>query len=328
MIPNKIVILMSTYNGERYLRAQIESIIHQTYSDWTLIIRDDGSTDRTQAIIQAFVKRDARICVCHNAPGNLKTAQSFSVLLDHFLQHTDADYVCFADQDDVWQENKLDSQIDQLQRLTTTYGTNTPALVFSDATVVTANLETIHPSFLQFSHLTLPVGRYLPKLLVSNYMPGCTIAMNRALASASYPIPQKAIMHDWWVALCAASLGQIAFIDKTLLFYRQHENNIIGVMGYKNKLRWMLTRKNFLVQNYLQQKNLFLQRIAQANALLLHLKAITTAKKIALFASLNEKNTLSRLILVCRERFLPDGLARKLMFLYCCIGQIKNEKNN
>src|SRR5579883_1649777 len=144
---DSILILMSTYQGERYLSAQLDSIIAQTHKQWTLLIRDDGSSDGTLSIIRRYMEQDGRIQLMTDSRGNLKPAQSFSVLMEKALQREEP-FICFSDQDDVWREEKLALQMAELKKMMKEYGDKKPLLVFSDLCVVDENLKVIHPSYL------------------------------------------------------------------------------------------------------------------------------------------------------------------------------------
>lgn len=311
----KVIILMSTYNGERFLTEQIESIRQQTFSNWQLWIRDDGSTDHTIAIIKRFSELDSRILFLTDTLGNLKPSQSFSVLLNHFLQK-DGEFVFFADQDDVWLENKLEIQVEKLQEMTEQFGKNTPALVFSDLKVVDATLEVLHPSFLQFEHLFPNSEQPLNKLLIHNYIPGCVSGINRSLARLAYPIPEAALMHDWWCALCAAATGNIAFIPQATLLYRQHSANDIGAQGYQNKLKKILfSWKAWKARWRYQQESLY-KRWQQADALQGRLQSVKVSSNVVdKFCSFIRVSPLLRPYFFYKNRFIPDGIMRKLSLI-------------
>ncbi|TAK73905.1 MAG: glycosyltransferase family 2 protein, partial [Gammaproteobacteria bacterium] len=258
-----ILILMSTYQGEQYLAAQLDSIIAQTHTQWRLLIRDDGSTDGTVDIIKRYVERDARIRLMADDLGNLKPAQSFSVLMEKALLEKEP-FICFADQDDVWREEKLSLQVKALKELEEIHGENIPLLVFSDLCVVDANLSTIHPSYLKFEKLSANLVSSLQTLLIYNYVTGCAAAMNRALLALATPVPEKALMHDWWCALCAASEGKLGFIEQATLYYRQHEKNDSGSKGFYSKLKSLKLNPNSLLKRFTQAKKL-LSRMNKSN---------------------------------------------------------------
>lgn len=237
-----VLILLSTYNGERYLADQLNSIIAQSFSSWTLLIRDDGSNDKTLALIEKYAALDTRIKLCQDNLGNLNSRASFSVLMRHAVSHQ-PDYVFFADQDDVWLPGKLEISIATLRLLEQQHGKQTPALVHSDLRVVDQQLNIIHHSYLNYEGLTRNTLNPASTLLINNYVTGCTMGINRALLEVATPVPAAAFMHDWWCALCAATTGHIGFVDEATMLYRQHGNNSIGSSGLFGKIKDLVTLK-------------------------------------------------------------------------------------
>ena len=224
-----IHILMSTYNGARYLAEQIDSILAQTYTDWRLYIRDDGSTDDTLRIVQNYAKKDKRITVLEDSD-NLGACRSF----ERLLQTSDgAEYYAFADQDDVWRPDKLAILLKAMQEAEQEYP-KLPIVVHSDLQVVDAQLKEIAPSFWQYSNLRPDiVDANLHYLAICNTVTGCAMLFNRAARTYSLPFPQTAYMHDAWVALAAAAKGgKVIPLSATPIAYRQHSTNVLGAVRY------------------------------------------------------------------------------------------------
>jgi rhamnosyltransferase len=221
-----LAILLSSFNGARFIAEQIASICRQSYTSWTLVVRDDGSSDETVRIVEGLASQDARILLHRDQRGNLGPAQSFGVLMQVALD-LGARYVAFADQDDVWQPDKLEIQLASIRAQEHALGSAAPLLVYSDLAVVDEKLHPIHPSFLAFQGLGQ--GRELPLrlLLTQNFVAGCASLINRALLQVALPLPDV-VMHDWWVALCAAALGEIRCIPRATVLYRQHAANTAG----------------------------------------------------------------------------------------------------
>jgi hypothetical protein len=225
-----ILILLSTYNGARYLEEQVESIRAQTYRDWRLLIRDDGSQDATAEIAERFARTDSRVELLRDREGNLGPVGSFGVLLEAALQRA-APYVALADQDDVWRPDKLSLQMRLLLARERDAGSGHPVLVHSDLAVVGPDLRPIHESYLQRQRIEHVAVEPLRRLLAQNFVTGCTVVMNRALVRAAVPVP-KVVMHDWWLAQLAAALGSVLFVDEPTVQYRQHAGNVLGSRGY------------------------------------------------------------------------------------------------
>lgn len=223
-----VLILMSTYNGAAYVGEQLESIRRQTVTTWTLLVRDDGSSDGTVAILDATAAADPRVVRLADDAGNLGPAQSFGVLMQAALDRG-ARYVAFADQDDVWHADKLDVQLQAMAAREQAVGPDDPMLVHTDLSVVDEHLHLIHPSFLAFQGLGSG-GPALQQLLTQNFVTGCTTLINRPLLQLALPLP-AVVMHDWWLALCAAAAGEIVRVPQSTALYRQHGSNAAGSRG-------------------------------------------------------------------------------------------------
>ena len=221
-----MLILMSTYNGSRYLPAQLESIRAQSHQAWALLVRDDGSSDGTGLLIEEFSRRDERIARVHDDAGNLGPWASFGRLLAA-ASASAARYFLFSDQDDVWVEDKIESQLRALRTAEEKLGGESPILVHSDLELVDEQLRPIHPSFRDFQRVSYDRADPLGTLLIHNAVVGCTTGFNRALLEFAAPLPPGA-PHDWWLALSAAAVGQIVDDPGPTVHYRQHGQNAVG----------------------------------------------------------------------------------------------------
>ena len=220
----KVAILLSTYNGQEYLAQQIESIQNQTYKDWKLYIRDDGSTDNTVKIIKEYCKSDSRIFLINSSfRDNLGPLKSFFYL----LKKVQASVYFFCDQDDLWLQNKLEVMLNEYSK------TNYPQLLYSDLSVVNENLQKIPDNNFEFL-----IGKITNQnRFVDNDIPGCVMMIDRQLRDLAVNYTKNYTyisMHDWWLALIAESFGKITFINKKLVLYRQHGNNALGA-GMKSQ---------------------------------------------------------------------------------------------
>jgi rhamnosyltransferase len=226
----RIFIVLATYNGAGFLSQQIDSVVRQSVKDWTLLIRDDGSSDQTLQIIRDYSERDARIVVLPMAG---VAAGSALANFSHLLNDAHArggDYFFCCDQDDLWEPDKIEKVLERLQVLEGP--DRSPLLVHHDLAVVSECLRPIASSFVELMQLR-PSNENNPQRLISrNEVTGCAMACNRALLDMALPIPEKAVMHDWWLALCAGFFGRLEFIPEQLVQYRQHENNTIGAKSF------------------------------------------------------------------------------------------------
>ncbi|MGL5964771.1 MAG: glycosyltransferase family 2 protein [Cetobacterium sp.] len=251
MNENIVEILMSTYNGEDFIKEQIESIINQTYTNWELLIRDDGSTDNTKKILKKYTKDyPYKIKILEDKKGNLKSKDSFLEL----LKNSKRNYIMFCDQDDKWYEDKVQKSLKKIIEVE-----KGPTLVHTDLEIVDKNLRTLHPSFWNYQKLNPQKKRY-EELILKNNVTGCTIIINRELADLCMGEFKSGIMHDWIIAIIASLKGEIYFLNETTIKYRQHGKNTVGANLQKKKNGFYLKfkkirsfKKNILIiKNQLQ----------------------------------------------------------------------------
>lgn len=220
-----VAVLMSTYNGEKYLREQVNSILRQQDVDIHLFIRDDVSTDSTVQILKEYSRNSSNISVSYGKK-NLGPGMSFMRLL-YKIGDKDFDYYAFADQDDIWLEEKLIRGIrklegvsDQSETERLLYGSN--QILYKDGVECGLRYK---------ERISLDVVSVINK----NYISGCTFVMNRNLVKTliSAPLPEKYIIdhttHDSWVILCALAIGKVIYDPESYILYRIHENNTVGI---------------------------------------------------------------------------------------------------
>jgi glycosyltransferase involved in cell wall biosynthesis len=243
MIPcSEILILLAAYNGAAYLAEQIESIRRQSFTRWRLLVRDDGSSDGTPEVVRRWAGRDTRIELHTDGRGRLGVVGNFAALAEAALQ-TPAPYVAFADQDDVWHPEKLAWQLACMEAAQREAPAGTPIAVHSDLAVVDQALRPLHPSFLRYQGLWHEPDRPLRTLVVQNFVTGCTLLANRPLLKVAVPFPPEALVHDWWLALCAAAAGRLEFVPRATVFYRQHGGNAIGAKRWWSPRLWPKLRQ-------------------------------------------------------------------------------------
>jgi len=236
-LKSKIVILLSTYNGEDYLAEQLDSLLKQTYSDFIVIIRDDGSTDSTEKIINHYVdKNKGKIYKLSDIKCNVGPSSSFCKLINYVINEKTALgfsrlYIMLCDQDDIWNEKKLEVQMSEMLSAEQK-SPDVPILVHSDLKVVDESKTVIAESFIEYQGLEIKRNKFT-NIVISNLVTGCTVLFNEELAQIALPIPHNAIMHDWWLALIASAFGRLIHIDMPLVEYRQHKNNTIGAKEFK-----------------------------------------------------------------------------------------------
>ncbi len=253
MIDNgRVQILLSTWNGERWLPELLASLERQTFQDWQLLVRDDGSTDQTLRILLKWQAAHPEKLAGLLLDGNhLGSKLSFSRL----VVASSAACLMFCDQDDVWFPEKVALQYTALSRLEAQYGEDMPLLVHSDLVVVDEAKALQAVSFWEYRHFD--VEQRKQAYLLNNVVTGCATAFNRAAANLAFPLPLWAMEHDRWLALVCAWFGKIQPVPHPLLLYRQHDNNVLGAEPAT------LDGLSARVDAWSQQAEIFLQRFGE-----------------------------------------------------------------
>lgn len=227
-----ISICMTTCNGERYVQAQIESILSQIGEQDELVVSDDGSTDRTLELISQI--GDVRIVLLsNNGPSGVVKN------VEHALRHSQGEYIFLADQDDVWLPGKVSRIMSALEHCD---------LVVSDCYVTDQFLTVIHSSLFQRIHS----GPGFFRNLYRNSYIGCCMAMRRRVLSRALPFPDNTPMHDWWIGLIGEAAYRTEFIAEPLMLYRRHGSNVSltsnrSSFSFMKKLSWRLVMTKHLV---------------------------------------------------------------------------------
>lgn len=213
-------ILLATYNGEKYLEAQLESILNQTYSNFRLLISDDCSSDNTKKILEKYKEKDNRIITFFQEK-NLGVIKNFEFL----LKQVENKYYMFSDQDDIWKKNKIEKSIKKMEEFNCD-------LVYTDLEVVDENLNVIYSSYWKLKGIYKKIKKYnnFESLYLNNFITGCTIISKKEFIEKVLPLPNtsKYVLHDYWIPLIISQYGKIDYIEEPLIKYRQHKNNKIG----------------------------------------------------------------------------------------------------
>lgn len=223
---SSIDILLATYNGARYLPELLASLDAQDGPDFRVLVRDDGSRDGTRDILADWAAgRPGRVTMLPTDRSTGSAAGNF----DRLMQASTADYVLFADQDDLWRPGKVAATIAALRTAEAEGGgASRPAMAFCDLALVDGAGQPLHASFRAFQGLDAAAGVRFERLLLNNVVTGCAMGVNRAAVTVSGPLPPEAVMHDWWLALVCAGLGTVRVMPECLIDYRQHEGNVVG----------------------------------------------------------------------------------------------------
>ncbi|MCE1463950.1 glycosyltransferase family 2 protein [Enterobacter roggenkampii] len=218
----QVDIALATYNGELFIREQIESIQKQSYYNWRLLISDDGSTDSTINIIKELMQSDSRIDIVNDSRqgGVIKN-------FNKALMHTTAEYILLCDQDDIWPPERLSKLVNEISCIESEK-VNSAVMIFTDLCLIDEKNNTISESFYKVNKINPESNLQVNKLYWNSSVYGCTVIMNRKLLDVSLPIPEFAHMHDQWLALNASRSESLYYLEYPSVLYRQHTGNVVG----------------------------------------------------------------------------------------------------
>jgi glycosyltransferase involved in cell wall biosynthesis len=308
-----IQILLACYNGEKYLREQLDSLLQQSEANFEILARDDASSDQTLAILKEYREKFPEKITLLPSKYRLGVIGNFDTL----LEAASADYILFSDQDDVWLKNKVRLIYEALKEGEATWGKSTPLLVHTDLMVTDSKKNILHPSFWKYSRINPFRGKSLSRLLVQNTVTGCAMGINRALAHVAAPIPSDASMHDWWIALAAAFSGHIIPLREPSILYRQHENNTLGAKApsFKRKIKngfcFLMNPSLSLPEVQIMQR--------QAHALFEHLQESLSpaqADLLKTFLRAPKMTKMERKWTFIRKGFFRSGILKNFAYFF------------
>lgn len=309
-----ITIIMAVYNGQEYIREQLESLKDQTYTEWRLVIRDDRSSDKTAEIVKKFsdeVEQEVIFKVNEKPSGSSKN--NFALLINDAKE---SDYVMFCDQDDIWKKDKIEITFNKMKQAEERYGRDFPLLVHGDVEVIDENGNINADSMFEMSHIN--ADSKLPQILIQNHVTGCTMMCNKKLIAgiSEYASSEYIIMHDYLAALYASVFGKIEVIKKPLLSYRQHSGNSVGAKNnnnpvyllkrlangrksYKEAMETSRNQVKFFVEIY--RKELAAEKYCEEYELM------------SGYASLGSRAKLYRIMFYKKNHIWKNGTIRKIM---------------
>lgn len=301
-----VQVLLAAYNGQDYLCEQLDSILAQKHVRVSLLVRNDGSTDQTGRILAAYEKKYPNISVYTGK--NIGAARSFYHLLAN--AGAGADYYAFADQDDVWLEDKLARAVRLLEKAGQK---NLPLLYAGEAIYASRDLKH-REAFAYQNRKSASFGN----ALVENICMGCTQVFNRRLYQlVRGHLPDTDVMHDWWMYLSASYFGRVIYDTKPKILYRQHGNNQVGMHNHWgarwiNRLRHIRQLRSRLSSQALEFQNAYQEllngKTSNGKAALLELLCgyrTSRKKKCQLICSRS----------IYRQQMLDDAACR-LLFLF------------
>ena len=299
----KVDILLATYNNGEFAEELVSSVLAQSFRDFTLIIRDDGSSDDTMDIISGF--DDPRIKIVPDRTPSGSAAANFYTLLGM----SDADYIMFADADDFWLPDKVQTTLDRMILNEEKYGTDCPILIHSDAFITDRFLNVTNGSLFKYEKID-PSRDALNQLLGQNIVTGCTMMINRALHDAVDTRPDSSVMHDWWLALCACCFGHIDLVEKPLMYYRQHGDNSVGAYNAGNFIQSL---QRFTDSE--RYRKIYSDMFDQAECFADTFRDTLSPEQYRLckeYASMKNMNKFRKIRCIIRNRFYKNTFARNL----------------
>lgn len=311
-----IGILLATFNGARFLPAQLRSIAAQTHTDWHLTVRDDASDDDTPAILAAFARAHrGKVTIVKDHHGRLGALGDFNRL----LQLAREPYLAFADQDDVWRPRKLERALTRIRALEATQPEGRACLVHADRSIVNAAGDEVAPSYWRSRGIKPSDFGTLESHLGFCVAAGSAMLINRSLADLSAPIPDAARMYDCWIELVANGLGAVAWVDEIALDHRRHGANASGAAADNSSraARRPLARAARLLKNLGAQREVYGIYFDQAEAFRIRHGAEISSEalvQVDLFRSLRKRALPSRLWATWSCAARPPGFMRASVF--------------
>lgn len=242
-----IAILLAAYNAENFIGEQLDSIFRQTNQDWILYIRNDGSQDKTQEIIERYNENyPGKIVLVDKGGKNLGCRGNFFRL----LEVVDSEYYVFSDADDIWLDDKVQVSLDAIKEAEAQHP-GAPVMAFGDTIVCDSKMNIIEQSYWKSMNIN-------PENFLSyNYMAVCCTAggscsiFNQQVKDVLFPLVNNGLIYDFWIALVVAKTGYFKVIHRPLKYYRQHADQVYGVSyGKQNTVRYKLKNISNLIKQY------------------------------------------------------------------------------
>ena len=319
----KVDILLATYNGEKYLEEQIESILNQTYENIQIIISDDCSKDKTREILKKYEQND-KITIYYQEQ-NLGYVKNFEFLLNK----VESNLYMLSDQDDVWKKEKVEKTVEKLQK-------DDLDLVFGDLEVVDKDLNTLYKSYNKYMHLTHKIEKYYKDYRLQylyNCMTGCTMLSKKEWLDKILPFPldSKYVIHDYWIGLIIALNGKVGYLSKPYILYRQHGENGVGAKKASEEFNELKKIRDLSIdikigifETYVKNEKIFNEKLRKQNkeALeyfrMLKTKQNFNFRKWGLFYKLYKCESFGQFMKNFMVLNLP-GITKIMYFIKCMI---------
>lgn len=299
-----IDVLIAAYKGQEYLGNQLDSILNCKGFDELVerVIVSDDSPEQDAIVIKKIVesKGDKFIYVKNsNEPGVVSNFGNAATL-------SKAEYIMFSDQDDIWLEDKILVLFEGLKKAE---NDGKPAIFFSDLIVVDDGLNIIDSSFWASQGIDPTISKCPGKVALQNVSPGCVMIINRDLLRAALPFPKNVMMHDWWLLIIASCLGNVAYTEKPMHLYRQHDNNVIGAQ--KISLTWKLKK---MLAILFSKDSTFMKTLIQAEEVNSRLSTLGVFNSdIAILAKLRTMTKVEKLRAVFNSTIRGSNMKRNIL---------------
>lgn len=301
----KVDVLLATYNGERFLRPLLDSILGQSHSDISLLISDDCSSDGTRDILREYAKNDPRVKLFEQS-NNLGFVRNF----EYLLMRSDAPYVAFADQDDVWAPGKLEIMLSVLK-------TSGKSLAYTDMRRIDANDNVIAESWFREKSYPRVSGTAIKACAVRHFCAGCSQLFTASVRRKMLPFKSDVFAHDWVSVFCAAELMGIIYMPAALTNYRAHEGNVYGTAtdyagnvirqsgGDSSYAGYLQYRQALIEQNHLRGARMCRGYSALGGGLDSSIEYLEKSKSVKYFSPLLHKYFMN---------MKPLGLGRRMFY--------------
>ena len=310
-------ILLATFNGERFITEQLESLRTQTYQDFCCYIHDDGSDDGTVEIINLYCKRYPDRFVFLGSDKTGGAASNFFML----METVEAPYYLFCDQDDIWAPDKIQLVSNRMKEVEKNHP-GQEILVHTDVCVVDEQLGTISNSYYSLLNQN-PVCSNPLQIIASNTVIGATAMFNRILRDTALKAltPKKPMLHDWLLALICSMTGIISYIDIPTVKYRQHGNNEVGAHERENTFQKAERRiREADISDFVKEHKS--REVLRRNIAAAAVNAVPETSRdyavVKSFSSIGEENKLERLMFYIRNALIRksgESILMQILFL-------------
>ena len=310
---DRVAVLLCTYNGEKYLAEQLDSLIGQTYENFVCYVHDDGSKDRTMQILEEYKqKMQDRLVITQYQNDRHSASYNFCSLTKYADEKLDEQYIMFCDQDDVWLPEKIEKAVDAVK---SAEADGEPALSYCDQKIVNERLEVMFNSNDEIIRRT-EADKSFKRIVFRNIACGCCICINRPLlrlVCEGMDI-DDVVMHDWWVMLVAEAAGNVVYVPESLMLYRQHGNNSLGAdnNNYLRKAQKYMKDFGGSMKNRSEQTQ---KCIRQVYALRKIIKSCKYKAEIKNFCRAMKKGKVYRMNFIRREGYLSPNNYITLLFV-------------